>query len=423
MYEKEVDVAIIGGGPGGSTTAIYLRRLGYRVRVLDKEKFPRFHIGESLLPFNLEIFDEIGVHDDLRKAGFVEKHAAEFATTNGDIDEKFYFRHGLVPGHPMAYQVLRSEFDHILLKKAKADGAEVEEEAVVTDCAFHADRAELRVEPKDGAASTVACRMLVDASGQHTFLSSRLNLKQVYPDHRKFAVFTHFKNAERAPGQEGGNIIIFSLEDGGWFWFIPLADALTSIGLVMGHEAIKAQSGRIEEYFAERIAGTKALAARMTRAERAAPVRTLSNFSYMSSRFAGDRFLLVGDAAAFLDPIFSSGVYMAMSSGRMAAHAIHRAFLKQDFRRKAFRRYERAQRQQLKVYFRLIRAYYRPEFREVFLSPSNRLRLQDTIVSVLAGCTRQSLGMRLRVHLFYLIGWLNRFIRISPSLYRGSAWS
>jgi FADH2-dependent halogenase len=423
VRESEFDVAVIGGGPGGSTTAVYLRRQGYRVVLLDKEKFPRFHIGESLLPFNLELFDEMGVHQDLRRAGFVEKHAAEFATADGRLDERFYFREGLVPGHPMAYQVLRSEFDHILLKRAGALGADVREESVVTDCELRKDGARLRVEPKEGAPYWLGCRMVVDASGQHTFLASRLNLKRVYPDHRKFAVFTHFKHCQREPGQEGGNIIIFSLDDGGWFWFIPLAGELTSVGLVMGHDAIKAQSGRIEEYFAERIQETAALAARMTRAERVAPVRTLSNFSYMSDSFVGDRFILVGDAAAFLDPIFSSGVYMAMSSAKMAAAAVDQALRANDFRARRFRAYERAQRQQLKVYFRLIRAYYRPEFREIFLQPSNRLQLQGTIVSVLAGCTRQSLAMRLRVHLFYLIGWLNKYLRLSPILYRGLLWS
>ena len=414
---------MIGGGPGGSTAAFYLSRRGYRVVVLDKEKFPRFHIGESLLPFNLEIFDDMGVHEDLRQAGFVEKHAAEFASSDGGIDEKFYFKDGLVPGRPMAYQVLRSEFDHILLKRAAKEGALVREESVVTDCVVSPERVELRVEPKDGSPYTLVSRLVVDASGQHTFLASRLGLKTVYPDHRKFAVFAHFKNAERAPGREGGNIIIFSLEDGGWFWFIPLAGNVTSLGLVLGHEAVKAQSGRIEAYFEERIQGTPALRARMSNAERASPVRTISNFSYMSSRFAGERFVLVGDAAAFLDPIFSSGVYMAMSSARMAAESIHEAFRANDFGARRFRGYERAQRGQLKVYFRLIRAYYRPEFREMFLCPSNRLRLQDTVVSVLAGCTEQPLGMRLRVNLFYFIGWLSRFIPLSPKLYRGLVWS
>jgi flavin-dependent dehydrogenase len=423
VSRESFDVGIIGGGPGGSTSAIYLRKRGYRVVVLDKERFPRFHIGESLLPFNLELFDEVGIHEDLRRAGFVEKHAAEFATSDGRLDEKFYFRNGLVEGHPMAYQVLRSEFDHIILKRARAEGADVREESAVTDCSFDADGVELRVEPKEGSAYSLRAHMMVDASGQHTFLSSRLNLKRLYRDHLKLAVFTHFKNCDRAPGQDGGNIIIFSLEDGGWFWFIPLAQGVTSVGLVLGTEKVKAREGELEEFLAERIQKTPALASRMTKAERVAPVRTISNFSYSSAKFAGDRFILVGDAAAFLDPIFSSGVYMAMSSAKVGAEAVHQAFERGDFRARHFREYERIQRRQLSVYFRLIRAYYRPEFREILLQPSNHLRLQDTVVSVLAGCTHQSLGMRLRLHLFYLIGYLNRYLRLSPDLYRGLLWS
>jgi flavin-dependent dehydrogenase len=423
MPGEEVDVGIIGGGPGGSTSAIYLRRRGYRVVLLDKERFPRFHIGESLLPFNLEIFDEIGIHDDLRRAGFVEKHAAEFATSDGRLDEKFYFRNGLVSGHPMAYQVLRSEFDHIVLKRAAAEGADVREENAVTDCSLRPDRVELRVEPREGSPYTLRCKMLIDASGQHTFLASRLNLKRLYRDHLKLALFSHFENCDRAAGEEGGNIIIFSLQDGGWIWFIPLARGVTSVGLVMGHQKVKAHEGELESLFSERIQATPALASRMTRAKRVAPVRTISNFSYSAAKFAGDRFILVGDAAAFLDPIFSSGVYMAMSSAKVAAEAVDQAFRKNDFTARRFRGYERIQRRQLSVYFRLIRAYYRPEFREILLQPSNRLRLQDTVVSVLAGCTQQSIGMRLRLHLFYLIGYLNRYLRLSPDLYRGLLWN
>jgi flavin-dependent dehydrogenase len=237
--------------------------------------------------------------------------------------------------------------------------------------------------------------MLVDASGQHTFLSSRLSLKRVNRDHLKLTVFTHFKNCDRAPGPEGGNIIIFSLEDGGWFWFIPLAREVTSVGLVLGAEKVKAREGELEELLAERIRKTPALASRMAKADR----------------------------AAFLDPIFSSGVYMAMSSAKVAAEAVHQAFERGDFRARRFREYERVQRRQLSVYFRLIRAYYRPEFREILLQPANYLRLQDTVVSVLAGCTHQSFSMRLRLHLFYLIGYLNRYFRLSPDLYRGLLWS
>ncbi len=406
VSESSFDVAVIGGGPAGSTMAIYLRRLGYHPVLFEKSRFPRFHIGESLLPENLNLFEDLGIADAIRARGYPKKLGAEFVSRCGQHVRKFYFRERLTTGQTSAYQVLRSDFDHLLLERAREAGTDVREESAVTDVVSSADGHEIAVTPEGGKAYRVHARFLVDASGQETFLANRLNLKRVDPVHRRFAVFSHYRGVDRDPGDDGGNILIIPFGDGHWFWFIPLASGITSIGMVVTKDLMREHRDDIPGYFFDTVAQTQALRERMTHAEIAAPIRTIVDYSYESTRFAGDRFLIIGDAAAFLDPVFSSGVLMAMSSARDGARAIHAAFQAGDLSQKAFRRYERDHRHRIRTIFRLIRAYYHPAFLQMFLNPSDAAGLKTAVTTILAGNTRLGWGLRWRLELFYFIGWL-----------------
>lgn len=404
------DVAIVGGGPAGSTTAAYLRMNGYQTVLLEKAKFPRFHVGESLLPVNLDIFDELGVRDRIRESGATPKRGAEFRSRCGEHVRKFYFRDSLLPDRPLAYQVLRSKFDSLLLARAREGGADVREESPVTAVSSKPHGHELTVKPRRGAAYRLSARCVVDASGQDTFLATRLGLKRLDPEHRRYAVFGHFRGVERGKGDDAGNIIIVPFGEGHWLWSIPLPDERTSIGAVVTRALVAEHGDDLEGFLLRTIRETPALAARIGETglelEPTEPVRVAADFSYEATSYAGDGFLLVGDAAAFLDPVFSSGVLLAMSSARDAAAAIHGALERGDVSYGSFRDYERCHRRKVRTISRLIRAFYRPAFLEMFMNPTDVLGLRGAVTTLLSGELDVRFGARLRLELFYLIGKL-----------------
>jgi len=406
VKRNSCDVAVIGGGPAGASTAIYLRQRGYQTTILEKQRFPRFHVGESLLPQNLMLFDELGIHDQIKKRGYTQKFGAEFTSKCGDHVRKFYFREALLPAGSMAYQVLRSDFDHLVLNRAREVGADVRERSTVTEVVPRADGYDITVQPDDGDPYRIGAGLLVDASGQETFLSSRLKLKRVDPQHHRFALFSHFRGVDRDTGDDAGNIRIIPFGDGHWFWVIPLANGITSVGAVVTKEVIRQHRDDLKGYFDRTIDETHALKRTMTGAQQVEPVHAIADFSYESTRFVGDRFLIVGDAAAFIDPVFSSGVLMAMSSAKDAAKAIHSAFQNDDFSTRALRPYEREHRRKVHSIFRLIRAYYRPAFLDMFMNPVGALQLKGAVATMIAGNFDRRLRLRWRLELFFLIGWL-----------------
>jgi flavin-dependent dehydrogenase len=399
------DVAVIGGGPAGATMATYLRQKGYKTVVLEKTRFPRFHVGESLLPENLALFDELGIHDRIKRSGYPTKLGAEFVSQCGDQVRRFYFRERLLPGEEKAYQVLRSDFDCLLLNRAREMGADVRENTTVTEVNRTQRSYDVKVEREGASSQTLRARVLVDASGLNTFLASRLGLKRVH-DANRYAIFTHFRDVDRDSGDDAGNIRIIPFGQGYWFWVIPLRDRLTSVGAVVGKEVFGKDRRDFERYFHTVVGNTRALKQRMSNAVQVEPIRAIADFAYESSRFAGEGFVIVGDAAAFLDPVFSSGVLMAMSSAREAAVAIDRAFRRDDFSVHTLRSYEREHRRKVSGVFRLIRAYYRPSFLQMFMNPSDALGLKGAVTTVLAGAPARQFRLRWRLELFYFIGWL-----------------
>jgi flavin-dependent dehydrogenase len=337
--------------------------------VLDRERFPRFHVGESLLPLQGAVLERLGVAAEVAAAGFVPKYGALFIANDGSATTAIDFESVLPPPHNFAYQVERARVDDLLLRHAAAAGAEVLEGQTVVDAELSAAGCRLRLRD-DGAETTVAARWVIDASGQGSFLARRLELRATAPDLRKVAHFAHFERSRRHPGRREGDITIV-LGRGCWFWHIPLSGDRVSVGCVVDHERWKASALAADAFLPAMIATSPWLGEWLAEARRATEVHTLANFSYTSRRFAGPGYLLAGDAATFLDPIFSTGVLLALSSGEAAALALARPLAAGRAPDAAgLTAYGRRLRRWTRAYFRLIRTYYRPDFGAVVFSPT-----------------------------------------------------
>ncbi len=409
------DVIVIGGGPAGSTLATLLAKKNRSVTVFEKERFPRFHIGESLLPCSVPLFDALGVLGKLADGRFLPKYAAEFVTADGGLRQRYAFADGMLDGSPSAFEVDRGEFDQVLLEHAAEVGARVEQETQVVrfDCDL-ARGVEVVVRGPDGAERTHTAECLVDASGQAALVPSRLGLREMEPGLRNVAVFSHFEGAARNEGRAEGDISVVLVNEG-WWWIIPLAGNRTSVGLVGPAKALAGVKPN-EEYLQGRIASTPFVRDKLARATRVAPVRTISDWSYKSRALAGDRWLLVGDSGAFIDPVFSTGVQLGMSAAFDAAACLERALDERRFERARFAGYERRVRRLVATYTEFVKGFYTPEFGELLLHPSNALGLRAAVTSLLAGHGNKTLGMRLRVALFHALVRINRSVPLVPRL-------
>jgi flavin-dependent dehydrogenase len=340
---QECEVLVVGGGPAGSTIAALLARAGRRVVLLEKDRHPRFHIGESLLPGNVELFERLGVREQVEKIG-MPKFGIEFVPP--DSDERSYvdFAEGWDPAKGSAWQVRRSELDELLFRHAAAQGARAIEGAKVRDVAFDDDGATVKAVFDDGAEAAWRARFVVDASGRDTLLARQFKAKQKNPDHESTALFGHFRDARRLPGKREGNISICWFEHG-WFWFIPLADGTTSVGAVCWPYYLKARDKPLKDYFFDTIALCPELHDRLKGATLVDDaVHATGNFSYSSTHATGARYLMLGDAFTFIDPMFSSGVYLAMKSAFDGAELVETALDRPSRLAVARRRVEAAQR-------------------------------------------------------------------------------
>ncbi len=384
--QARYDVLVIGGGPAGSTTAALLARRGVRVALLEKARHPRFHIGESLLPANLALFEQLGVADQVRAIG-MPKWGAEFVSPwHARKTQSFAFADAWNRSMPMAYQVRRSEFDDILLRNAEGLGVHVVQGCEAREVRFEPDGAGALIEAlhDDATRSSWRARYVVDASGRDTFLGTRLKAKQRDRRHNSAAMFAHFSGATRLPGRDAGHISIFWF-DHGWFWFIPLADGTTSVGAVAWPYYFKTRDKALEDFFADTIALCPGLSARLAGATRVSPVQATGNYSYRCERTHGPGYLLVGDAFTFIDPVFSSGVMFAMQGGVFAAEALLASLREPRAEARAMRAFDRAMRRGPRAFSWFIYRVNHPSLRDMFMAPRNVFRVQEALLSVLAG--------------------------------------
>jgi len=380
------DVLVIGGGPAGSTAAALLAERGYRVSLLEKAHHPRFHIGESLLPANLPLLQKLGVIDAVKAIG-MEKWGAEFVSPWHDHKQSFEFADAMDKSMPMAYQVRRAEFDEILIRNASRKNARVVEGCLVQDVDFLPDNAGALVQARreDGSIETVHARFVLDASGRDTFLGNRLKAKQRNKRHNSAAIYAHFSGAERNSGKAAGNITIFWFEHG-WFWFIPLVDGATSVGAVTWPYYLKTRNKKsLEQFLLDTIALCAPLGERLQHAQLASPVEATGNYSYACDRTHGSSYLLLGDAYAFIDPVFSSGVMLAMHSAFAGADAVDTCLRHPRQAAAALKKFDSTMRIGPKAFSWFIYRITNPTMRDMFMEPRNIFRVKEALLSVLAG--------------------------------------
>jgi flavin-dependent dehydrogenase len=419
----DFDFAVAGGGPAGSSAAIALAQRGHSVVLLERDTFPRFHIGESLLSSANDAFAALGVAERIEAARFPVKWGARLYTHDGRSGRGVAFADVREVTRPQTYQVNRGEFDRILLDRARELGVDVREGHRVTGCDFAPDAALLDVAPTTGGTpARVRVRAVVDATGRTGLIARKFNLRTDEPLLANIAIFSHYSNVPRLAGDAPNDIRIISRNDAGWFWLIPISDELMSVGVVLP-TALYQQlpEGSPEERLERAIADTPVVAALMRESHREWPVRVEKDFSYSASAYAGDRWILAGDAGSFLDPVFSTGVSIAMESGIEAAAELDRAKARNDFSTRAFAAFSRRQRKRFRTFRRFVIGFYTPQFRDLFFSPQPPQLLFQAVVTILAGKWDASLRTRLLNRVFFGFVALQKRFSLARTRFRRDA--
>ncbi|WP_298231946.1 NAD(P)/FAD-dependent oxidoreductase [uncultured Azohydromonas sp.] len=407
---EQCDVLVIGGGPAGATVATLLAQQGRDVVMLEKSQHPRFHIGESLLPANVPLFEKLGLRGEVERIG-MPKWGVEFVSPQHDHSSFLEFGDAWDKSLPYAWQVRRSELDEILFRHAAAQGARTLENCHVREVDFDAEGATVRAQLGDGEQRRWRARFVIDASGRDTFLANKMRAKEKNPKHNSSALFGHFRNAQRLPGQLEGNITIFWFAHG-WFWFIPLADGTTSIGAVCWPYYLKSRSKPLKEFFADTIALCPKLAERLKDATLVDDmVHATGNYSYSATHCTGERYLLLGDAFAFIDPVFSSGVFLAMQSAFEGAEVVATCLDRPAEAARARQRFEDMMRKGPREFSWFIFRVTNPTMREFFMYPQNMFRVKEALLSLLAGDLYRGTpiwrSLRILKALYYLVSLRN----------------
>lgn len=416
----DFDFAVAGGGPAGSSAAISLGQRGHSVVLFERETFPRFHIGESLLSTANDAFAALGVTKKIEAACFPKKWGARLLTHDGQTGRYVDFANASQVTRPQTFQVCREEFDRILLERASEVGVEVREACNVITCEFAPDAAILDVASRgDAATGRVRVQALVDATGRGGLIARKFNLRTEEPRLANIAIYSHYMNVPRLGGPRPDDIRLIARNDAGWFWLIPISKELTSVGVVLPKVLYRRlANGSPEETLNRTIADTAIVAELMREARREWPVRVEKDFSYSASAYAGDRWILAGDAGSFLDPVFSTGVSIAMESGIEAASELHRALAKNDFSASSFAAFSRRQRKRFETFRRFVVGFYTPQFRDVFFSPEPPKLIFRSVVTMLAGRWNASLWTRFLNQLFFGMISIQKRLHITRPVFR-----
>ena len=389
--QQDFDVVVIGGGPAGTTAATLLADSGWSVCLLEKGRHPRFHIGESLLPMNLPIFERLGVLDEVRKIG-IKKLAAEFNSTVTPLaQDTFYFSRAINPDHPCAFQVRRSEFDELLFTNCQIHGVTAIQNIEVVDVDLESSEHKIvRALSKDKQQSVFSCKFVIDASGRETFLANKLKSKQKNARHQMAAIFGHYRNVQRRKGVDKGNISIYWFGQG-WIWMIPLRDGVMSIGAVCWPGYLKTRSISLEEFLSNTLRQLPEVAKRIEEAELIGKIQATGNYSYASSTMIGNGYLLVGDAYAFVDPVFSSGVFLAMQSAVDAAELIDKLLQGTSDSKKLIQAYQRKIKRGIAAISWFIYRFNTPALHYLLMSSDDskqnkwQMKMKSSVISILSG--------------------------------------
>ena len=412
--DAECEVLVMGGGPAGSTAAALLARQGRKVILLEKARHPRFHIGESLLPMNLPLFERLGVLGKVQAMG-VFKPGADFEADNERGYNSFEFRRAIGDSPPHAYQVWRQDFDKMLFDHARSEGADAREghEVVAVEQLNHR-LSLIDVRRDDGQSLRIGAQYVIDATGRDTFFSSRKHLRRKNDEHQSAAIFGHFRGAELRPGDDAGNISIYRF-DHGWIWMIPLPDGVMSIGAVCRPAYLKQRKGKTVDFLLETLRSNAGVSKRIEHAELMdGEVRVTGNYSYDSTRMGGPGWVMIGDAFAFLDPVFSSGVYLAMSGAEQAARVVDTVLREPHLEGRLLRKLEKRQRTGMARFAFFIYRFNGPIMGRLFRRPRNVFQIEQGVISMLAGDLFDSPKVVRRLRLFkfiYTMTALRHFVR------------
>lgn len=382
--DESYDVVVIGGGPAGASIATFLQRQRHCCIILESSTYPRYHIGESLIPHTYGTLHRLGLLPKLRESNFPSKHSVRFVSPSGRESDPFYFSETIEGEGAQTWQVERSEFDEICLDHARENGVEVRMATKVEEVLFDGDwTTGVRAKSRDGSPFQVRAKVVVDASGRRSFIGTQLGLRDSVPGLKKASLWSYYRGGKRLEGIDAGETTIFMIPECGWFWYIPLPNDIVSVGIVASPDYLSLDSDDSKSVFLREVDNCEPLKERLAKATRTDNVRGIRELAYRNRQVTGNGWVMIGDAAAFLDPIYSSGLFLALGSAELAAASVHEGLKDGNLSAEKLGSFVGPLEEGIEIFKRLIFAFYDPSFSfGEFLKkyPQHRPALIDCLV-------------------------------------------